>query len=288
MLILFRFNWRSSWLLKCKYLSEWREGDNTDQMHHWLTYCLQPALLTTTSLFSRHPSPAPCRQISPLRALSLFCHNLLSLQILIILIQPCLCLYVSLKCDHLWCWESLWSAKMRPHKPENPFGSTYFEPTNSWSKCGGPMKCRRRKSHRNSKTTANECESKEKKQSLGPELSRGNMIKYYANIILNILTYILLYLIWIVSDIFRGMRRVPLVVWIVIFSMVVFSPKTVSRFPDVPPDNVAFPIGTISVAVSAATASGISVANQPKERTMPPQKAKCVYKPMKRKKEKTQ
>ena len=54
----------------------------------------------------------------------------------------------------------------------------------------------------------------------------------------------------------------------------VFSPKTVMGLPDVPLDNVAFPIGPIDVAVSAAAASSISVVNQPEEKTVSPQKPK--------------
>ena len=104
------------------------------------------------------------------------------------------------------------------------------------------MKCRRRKRKSKSKT-ASECATKERVPSVGLEVLRGIIDWLSSNLIVNFLTYILLYPIWIVSDILRGLRRVPLVMWIVIFSMVVFPPKTVSGLPDVSPDNAEYSIG---------------------------------------------
>ena len=145
------------------------------------------------------------------------------------------------------------------------------------------MKCRRRKRKSKSKT-ANDCATKERVPSVGLELLSGIIDWFSTNIIVNFLTYIILYPIWIVSDVLRGLRRMPLILLIVIVSMMVIPCKTASGLPDVQVDNAPLPIGPIVVAVSAAaTASGYSLANPPKDRTVVPPKPK----PKKRRKRPT-
>ena len=136
------------------------------------------------------------------------------------------------------------------------------------------MKCRRRKSKSKSKT-ASECATKERMPSVGPELLRGIIDWCSSNLIVNFLTYVLFYPMWIASDVLRGLRRMPLFVWIMMFSMVVLPLKVVSGLPDAQSNNAPLPICPIAVAASAAAAaSGYSVANPPEERTVVPQKPK--------------
>ena len=136
------------------------------------------------------------------------------------------------------------------------------------------MKCRRRKRKSKSKTAC-ECAKKERVPSVGLELLRGTIYWFSSNLIVNFLTYILLYPLWIVSDILRGLRLVPPVVSIILLSMVVVPFKSASGLPDVQLGNAPLPIGPIAVAVSAAAAaSAYSVANPPKERTVVPRKPK--------------
>ena len=74
--------------------------------------------------------------------------------------------------------------------------------------------------------------------------------------------YILLLPMWLLNFLLRGMRRIPLIVWILLIPMVVFPPQAVLGLPDTADNGAVFPTVPVVVAAAAATAT-FSIANQP-------------------------
>ena len=96
---------------------------------------------------------------------------------------------------------------------------------------------------------------------------------------------IILSLIWLANVMFRGMRRIPRIIWILLIPMLVILARAVSELPDIAVNIAIFPTGPVVAAMTAAdaTATLVSMANQPAENTVRAAKAKRTYKPIQRK-----
>ena len=127
---------------------------------------------------------------------------------------------------------------MRPHLPANPNGSIYFEPSRVlhkyWAGCSHfgvwqPKKIKTSHTHKqygggwNDRTDL----TIDRPQPTLNKLSSYLVTAFYSSLMSPI------YILDVLSNVlFKGIRRIPLVIWILLIPMIIIPPQSVMGMPD--------------------------------------------------------